>query len=251
MTQSVLITGGAGFIGSHLTEALLERGERVVVLDDLSTGDASNLRGVIDHPRFELVVGSVLDDLKVDELVHRCDVIVHLAAAVGVKLIVEQPLQLVHHEHSRFGDRGRCGSSLPPQDPRREHLGDLRQERHGAPGRVGRPRPRHDVGRAVVVQHGEGRGRDPRARPITASAACSPSLRACSTPWVRASLPRTGWSSRVSFARRSPASHSRSTATAARAGASATSPTSSARSSACSTATTRAARCSTSGRRRR
>ena len=92
MTQSVLITGGAGFIGSHLTEVLLARGEHVVVLDDLSTGDASNLRNVIDHPRCELVVGSVLDDLKVDELAHRCDVIVHLAAAVGVKLIVDQPL---------------------------------------------------------------------------------------------------------------------------------------------------------------
>jgi len=92
MTQSVLITGGAGFIGSHLTEVLLARGEHVVVLDDLSTGDAANLRSVIAHPRCELVVGSVLDDLKVDELAHRCDVIVHLAAAVGVKLIVDQPL---------------------------------------------------------------------------------------------------------------------------------------------------------------
>ena len=93
MPHSYLITGGAGFIGSHLTEALLERGERVVVLDDLSTVRAANLRRVAGHPRLEFVVGSVLDEFKVDELVHRCDVVVHLAAAVGVKLIVEEPLR--------------------------------------------------------------------------------------------------------------------------------------------------------------
>ncbi len=93
MSQSYLITGGAGFIGSHLTDVLLARGDHVVVLDDLSTGRASNLSHVLGHPRLEVVVGSVLDDLKVDELVHRCDVVVHLAAAVGVKLIVEQPLR--------------------------------------------------------------------------------------------------------------------------------------------------------------
>jgi UDP-glucose 4-epimerase len=88
-----LITGGAGFIGSHLAETLLERGDSVVALDDLSTGRVSNLRNIADHPNFEFVVGSVLDELKVDELVHRCEVVVHLAAAVGVKLIVEQPLR--------------------------------------------------------------------------------------------------------------------------------------------------------------
>ncbi len=93
MPRIYLITGGAGFIGSHLTEALLARGERVVVLDDLSTGRAANLRDVERHPNFELVVGSVLDELKVDELVHRCEVVVHLAAAVGVQLIVEEPLR--------------------------------------------------------------------------------------------------------------------------------------------------------------
>jgi UDP-glucose 4-epimerase len=66
MTHDFLITGGAGFIGSHLVEALLDRGERVVVLDDLSTGRAANLRKVAAHPNLELVVGSVLDELKVD-----------------------------------------------------------------------------------------------------------------------------------------------------------------------------------------
>jgi UDP-glucose 4-epimerase len=93
MPRVYLITGGAGFIGSHLAEALLERGDRVVVLDDLSTGRVTNLRNLAEHPNFEFVAGSVLDELKVDELVHRCEIVVHLAAAVGVKLIVEQPLR--------------------------------------------------------------------------------------------------------------------------------------------------------------
>jgi UDP-glucose 4-epimerase len=88
-----LITGGGGFIGSHLTGALLDRGASVTVLDNLSTGRLSNVDHVRTHPLFTLVHGSVLDELVVDELVHQCDVVVHLAAAVGVKLIVEQPLR--------------------------------------------------------------------------------------------------------------------------------------------------------------
>lgn len=87
-----LITGGAGFIGSHLVDALLARGDQVTVLDNLSTGRAVNLDAAARDPRFEFVRGSVLDELVVDELVHRCDVVVHLAAAVGVRLIIEQPL---------------------------------------------------------------------------------------------------------------------------------------------------------------
>jgi len=88
-----LITGGSGFIGSHLTEALLRRGDSVLVLDNLSTGRLSNLEQVKDHPRLRFTHGSVLDELIVDELMHQCDVVVHLAGAVGVKLIVEQPLR--------------------------------------------------------------------------------------------------------------------------------------------------------------
>ena len=93
MRQTYLITGGAGFIGSHLTEALLDRGDRVLVLDDLSTGSLRNLASVANDPNLEVEVGSVLDEVKVDRLVHRADVVVHLAAAVGVKLIIEEPLQ--------------------------------------------------------------------------------------------------------------------------------------------------------------
>lgn len=88
--RTYLITGGSGFIGSHLADALLARGDSVVVLDNLSTGRLANLSR---HPRLRFVHGSVLDELMVDELVHECDAVVHLAAAVGVKLIVEQPLR--------------------------------------------------------------------------------------------------------------------------------------------------------------
>ena len=87
-----LITGGAGFIGSHLAEALVGRGDEVLVLDSLATGRLSNLDSLQDSPNFAFMQGSVLDELAVDQAVRSCDVVVHLAAAVGVKLIVEEPL---------------------------------------------------------------------------------------------------------------------------------------------------------------
>ena len=90
--MTFLITGGAGFIGSHLADALLARGDRVIVLDDLSTGRLSNLDGAATDPNFRFVRGSVLDAEVVDDLVRQCDAVLHLAAAVGVRLIVEQPL---------------------------------------------------------------------------------------------------------------------------------------------------------------
>jgi len=93
MARSYLVTGGAGFIGSHLAEALLERGDHVVAMDNLATGRLANLDAVGGHPNFRFVQGSVLDELAVDELVHETDVVVHLAAAVGVKLIVDHPLR--------------------------------------------------------------------------------------------------------------------------------------------------------------
>jgi len=88
-----LITGGAGFIGSHLAETLHDRGDEIVALDNMATGSLTNLRSLERKPNFEIVLGSILDDLLVDELVERCDVVVHLGAAVGVRLIVEQPLR--------------------------------------------------------------------------------------------------------------------------------------------------------------
>jgi UDP-glucose 4-epimerase len=87
-----LITGGAGFIGSHLAEVLLDDGWEVYALDDLSTGSLANVEHLTRRPDFHLVVDSVLKPAVVNELVHKCDVVYHLAAAVGVRLIVEQPV---------------------------------------------------------------------------------------------------------------------------------------------------------------
>lgn len=87
-----LITGGAGFIGSHLAEALLAAGHEVVVLDDLSTGRIENLAAVKGHPRLELNTGSVTDETLVRQLVAGTDVVYHLAAAVGVRLILDRPV---------------------------------------------------------------------------------------------------------------------------------------------------------------
>ena len=91
----VFVTGGAGFIGSHLAEALVGRGDSVSVLDDLSTGEMANLEGLIGNPRFEHRIGSVTDAPLVAELVDRADLTVHLAAAVGVRLIVEKPVHTI------------------------------------------------------------------------------------------------------------------------------------------------------------
>jgi UDP-glucose 4-epimerase len=89
--RTALVTGGAGFIGSHLSELLLEQGWEVYALDDLSTGSEANVSHLSHNPRFHLTVESVLSESVVSELVHRSDVVYHLAAAVGVRLIVEQP----------------------------------------------------------------------------------------------------------------------------------------------------------------
>lgn len=88
-----LVTGGSGFIGSHLTAALLNRGDSVVVLDDLSTGSAKNLEGLVSNPNLEIVSGSILDNALVDSLVAKVDHVLHLAAAVGVFNIVNNPLK--------------------------------------------------------------------------------------------------------------------------------------------------------------
>ena len=93
--MKVLITGGSGFIGSHLADALIARGDSVVVLDDLSTGSIDNVRQLEPHPRFRMIVGSVHDADLVARLVDECDAVFHLAAAVGVKLIVESPVRTI------------------------------------------------------------------------------------------------------------------------------------------------------------
>ena len=93
----VLITGGAGFIGSHLSEAYLQRGDEVFVIDDLSTGSIENIRHLKDHPSFHYTIDSIHNQPVTAELVDQCDVIFHLAAAVGVKLIVESPVRTIEN----------------------------------------------------------------------------------------------------------------------------------------------------------
>jgi nucleoside-diphosphate-sugar epimerase len=110
-----LVTGGAGFIGSHLCELLLDGGWDVWALDDLSTGSRENVERLRDDPRFHLVVDTVLSHAVVNELVNKVDVVFHLAAAVGPRLIVEQPVhtivtnlegsEIVLDHCARFGKR--------------------------------------------------------------------------------------------------------------------------------------------------
>jgi len=91
----ILITGGAGFIGSHLSDAYLQRGDEVFIIDDLSTGSIENIRHLKEHPRFHYTIENVHNQPVTAELVDQCDVIFHLAAAVGVKLIVESPVRTI------------------------------------------------------------------------------------------------------------------------------------------------------------
>jgi len=130
-TRSALVTGGAGFIGSHLAELLLDEGWEVWALDDLSTGSERNVAHLREREQFHLVVDSVLKASVVNELVHRCDVVYHLAAAVGVRLIVEQPVHTlvtniqgtenVLDHCNRFGKRVLVASTSEiygdPQEP--------------------------------------------------------------------------------------------------------------------------------------
>lgn len=90
---NALVTGGAGFIGSHLCEKLLSKGMKVVVIDDLSTGAMSNIQALQDHPDFTFILGNITDRIKMRSLIEQSDIVYHLAAAVGVTLIIERPIE--------------------------------------------------------------------------------------------------------------------------------------------------------------
>ena len=127
-----LVTGGAGFIGSHLCDLLLESDVEVYAPDDLSTGSLANIEHLRGHERFHLVVDSVLSPAIVNELVYKCDVVYHLAAAVGVRLIVEQPVhtlvtnlegtETVLKYCSEFGKRVLVASTSEVYGDHREEL---------------------------------------------------------------------------------------------------------------------------------
>ncbi|TWU42152.1 NAD-dependent epimerase/dehydratase family protein [Novipirellula artificiosorum] len=115
-----LVTGGAGFIGSHLTEKLLEQGHRVTVVDDLSTGQKENLQNVLQNPRLEYIEDTVEDEALVHKVVDQADRVYHLAAAVGVALIAKQPIQTIERNIyptqlilNRLGQRAERGERIP------------------------------------------------------------------------------------------------------------------------------------------
>ncbi len=95
MTKTALVTGGAGFIGSHLCELLLSAGHKVIVVDDLSTGRLLNIEHLYSNLNFKFIQGSVCDENLMREVIACCDCIYHLAAAVGVNLIVEKPVHTI------------------------------------------------------------------------------------------------------------------------------------------------------------
>ena len=93
--MKVLITGGAGFIGSHLAELYLKEGQQVFVIDDLSTGSIENIEHLKPNPNFQYYLDTITNRQLLRELIDKCDLIVHLAAAVGVQLIVESPVNTI------------------------------------------------------------------------------------------------------------------------------------------------------------
>ena len=147
--KRVLITGGAGFIGSHLVDALLEAGRQVTIVDNLSTGRWRNVAHHSRHPSLRVLIASASDERLMDEEIRQHDLVFHLASAVGVKLIVEQPVQTI--ETNVHGDRGRAapvprnrrpvlltstsevyGKSDEGAVPRGRRPGDGRHRRSGA-----------------------------------------------------------------------------------------------------------------------
>ncbi len=93
--MKILITGGAGFIGSYLTEELLKRGNEVYIIDDLSTGRKENIAHLLDNNAFTFVEDTILNELNMKKLIDNCDIVYHLAAAVGVKYIIDNPLKSI------------------------------------------------------------------------------------------------------------------------------------------------------------
>jgi UDP-glucose 4-epimerase len=111
-TNRILITGGAGFIGSHLAESLLEKKYLVTAIDNLSTGSITNIQHLQSNPMFSFVRADINDELVLDRLTSESDIIIHLAAAVGVQLIVERPVHTIETNVAyyavRFGMAAKC-----------------------------------------------------------------------------------------------------------------------------------------------
>ena len=204
-----LITGGAGFIGSHLAEELLRRGDEVFVVDDLSTGSINNIRHLKTHDRFHYTIDSCANHHLMAELVDACDKIYHLAAAVGVKLIVESPVRTIE-TNIRLTE---VMLGLANKKKRPIFIAST-SEVYGKSEQF----PFNEEGELVMGATTKGRWSYsvPAARRSTSSwqlrtgrrSACRPWWRDSSTRSARARPGSTEWSCRTSCARRSPASRS-------------------------------------------
>ena len=196
-----LVTGGAGFIGSHLVEALLARGDSVAVVDDESTGSVRNLAAVWNHPRLRYTKGTVADEELVARLVAEADEVYHLAAAVGVRLIAQSPIrtietniyttELLLRQLGRLIDAGKNGQVLSGQ-----HQRGLRQEPQAASG------PRRTTSSWARPPARDGPMGPARRStsfwpwPIGASGGCRWWWRGCSTWWGRVRRGPMAWSCR-------------------------------------------------------
>ena len=200
-----LITGGAGFIGSHLSDRLTADGHEVVVLDDLSTGRIDNIEHLIRSGRIEFVEGSVTDEDLVLGVLESVDACVHLASIVGVSLVVDNPVDTLLSNVRGSDVVLSAAAGLRKRVAVRLDLGGLREalERRARRGR--RPHPRPDPEVPLELRDLEVVRRGARAR-LRAGArrARTPSC-GCSTPSARARPACTAWCCRASCARRSPA----------------------------------------------
>ena len=193
-----LVTGGAGFIGSHLVEALLARGDRVAVIDDESTGTRANLAAVIDHPRLHYVQGSVADRDLVRGMLDGIDEVYHLAAAVGVRLIAESPIhtietnvypmELLLDELGRLQAAGRTVPLVPGQHAARSTA--RTPSRSGAKTRTWFSGPRRGRGGPTARRR---RSTSFWPWPIGASDSCRRSWAASSTSSVRGRRALMAW----------------------------------------------------------
>ncbi len=130
--ERFMVTGGAGFIGSHLCELLISSDHPVVAIDDLSTGKVQNLETLIGLPGFQFVRETIMNSQVLDRLVSQVDVIVHLAAAVGVKLIVEDPVRTINTNILGTEAGADDREPLRLQGSDRFHLGGLRKRGQSA-----------------------------------------------------------------------------------------------------------------------
>jgi UDP-glucose 4-epimerase len=195
--MKALITGGAGFVGSHLAEALLARGDEVHVVDNLSTGSIENIEHLKASPRFHYTIDTVLNEPVLAELVDRVDVVFHLAAAVGVRLIVESPVHTI--ETNVHGTEMVLKLA---NKKRKKVLLTSTSEVYGKANAV----PFREDGDLVMGPTSKGAGATPAARrstsssasPTTRRSACRWWWRASSTPWAPARPAATAWWSRAS-----------------------------------------------------